>query len=289
MPKTAAKTSNKVKPPAKRAAATKTSVKAAKPAVRILKTPPRKWYNPLSWRHFPPVPQRTPLPKARKLFTASVRLLWRHKKVFVGMAAIYGLLNVVLVRGFAGSSDLVQFKSLLDSVFSGVTGKIAGSFTSFIYLLASSGSNSGSDASSVYQTVLATIASLAIIWALRQVMANRVVRVRDGFYQGMYPLVQFVLVLCLLGLQLIPLVVGTSLWSTVVGGGIAVHVWEKICWGILCAFGAWWSLRMITATVFALYIVTLPDMTPLRAYRNARQLVYGRRLLVWRIVAEKQP
>lgn len=39
---------------------------------------------------------------------------------------------------------------------------------------------------------------------------------------------------------------------------------------------------MITASVFALYIATLPDMTPLRAYRSARQLVYGRRLLIWR-------
>lgn len=278
MPKTPTKTSKKAKAPAKRAT---TSKVPAKPAVRKLKTPPRKWYNPLSWRHKPPVPKRAPLPKARKLFAASVHVLWRHKKVFLGIATIYGLLNIVLVRGFAGSSDLVQFKSLLDSVFSGVTGKIAGSFTSFIYLLASSGSSS-SDASAVYQTVLTTICSLAIVWTLRQVVAERSARVRDGFYQGMYPLVQFVLVLCLLGVQLIPLVLGSNLWSTVVGGGIAVHAWEKIGWGVLCALGAIWSLRMVTASVFALYIVTLPGMTPMRAYRNARQLVYGRRLLVWR-------
>ena len=39
---------------------------------------------------------------------------------------------------------------------------------------------------------------------------------------------------------------------------------------------------MITASVFALYIVTLPDMSPFRALRSAKELVRGRRLMIWR-------
>ena len=39
---------------------------------------------------------------------------------------------------------------------------------------------------------------------------------------------------------------------------------------------------MISSSIFALYIVTLPDMTPLKALRSARQLVRHRRWTVLR-------
>jgi hypothetical protein len=42
------------------------------------------------------------------------------------------------------------------------------------------------------------------------------------------------------------------------------------------------SLYMVTSSVFALYIVTLPNMTPMRALRSARGLVLGRRWTVLR-------
>jgi hypothetical protein len=86
----------------------------------------------------------------------------------------------------------------------------------------------------------------------------------------------------LLGLQLVPLAIGGGLYSAVIGNGIAVHLWEKAFWLLLFIGLGFWSLRMITASIFAIYVITLPDMTPLRAYRSAKQLVYGRRLLLWR-------
>ena len=107
-------------------------------------------------------------------------------------------------------------------------------------------------------------------------------RVRDAFYLGMYPLVPFLLLFALASVQLVPLVVSGTLYSYVIAGHIAVHAWEIMLWVVLCLGLALWSLRMVTATVFALYIVTLPDMTPVLAWRSARQLVDRRRLYIWR-------
>jgi hypothetical protein len=45
-----------------------------------------------------------------------------------------------------------------------------------------------------------------------------------------------------------------------------------------------WSIYMVSASVFALYIVTLPDMTPRPALRAARDLVRFRRWTVIRRV-----
>jgi hypothetical protein len=249
---------------------------------RRLLAPKKVWYQPLTWRNRQPVPSgRHALPKARHIFARTAKQLWVHKRLFGGIVLIYGLLNILLVRGLSGSSNLSTLKSTLDSVLTGVGGKVASSFTTFAYLLSTSGSGNTA-VSGVYQTILLLICSLAFIWALRQITAKHVVRTRESFYQGMYPLVPFLLVLLFMGVQLLPLAIGGGLYNTVISNGIAVQVWEKLLWGLLFFGLALWSLRMITGSIFALYIVTLPDMTPMKALRSAKQLVYARRLLIWR-------
>jgi hypothetical protein len=251
------------------------------PEPRRLHLPKRVWYKPLTWRFSPPVPTYKPLSKARVLFVYVLRQMWRNKKLFGGIVAVYGVLNLLLVRSISGSSDLTMFKTTLDSALHGFGGKIATSVASFSYLVATSGSGSA-QISGVYQYLLLLICSLAFIWALRQVLAQRKVRVRDAFYSGMSPLIPFVFVVFIIGIQLLPLVMSSALYSLVVANGIAVGWWERLLFLVVLLAAAIWSLRMITSSVFAAYAVTLPGMTPLRAIREAKKLVYGRRLLLWR-------
>ncbi len=282
-PRTTAKKTAK-KPARRKVASTASQQKVAhsgRTGSRVLQVPKRVWYKPLGWRNRQPVPAYTPLPKGRLLFWRVLKQLYGHWKLFGGIVLTYGLLNLILVRGLSGSSDLSDFKSTLDSLAHGVGGKLASSFASFTYLLTTSGSGN-TDTSGIYQSVLLIVCSLAFIWALRQVLAKHTVRIRDSFYQGMYPLIPFLLLFALVGLQLLPMVLGGGLYSAVITNSIAIHWWEKGIFIAIFAFGAFWSLRMITASLFALYVVTLPDMTPLQAYRSAKQLVYGRRLLIWR-------
>ena len=266
---------------ASRTKAEGSSVQRSESGQRLLQTPKRVWRKPLTWRNHPPVPVYRPLPKAHKLFWSVMKQLWTNRKSFLGIVVIYAVLNIFLVRGLSGSADLTNLKSTLDSSVSGAGGKLAGSLLAFNYLLSSTGSGNTAQ-SGIYQSILLVVCSLAFIWAHRQVLAGRAVQMRESFYQGMYPLVPFLIVFLLMGVQLLPLVIGGSLYKTVISGGIAIYLWEKAIWLLLFVGLALWSLRMITASVFALYIATLPDMTPLRAYRSARQLVYGRRLLIWR-------
>lgn len=264
----------------KRPRSKKKSTVQASTSPRTLSAPKAIWYKPLSWRHRPPVPVRKPIPKARKLFATTVRQLWAHKKLFGGIVLIYGLLNLILVRGLSGSNNLETLKSSLDALANGAAGKIISAATTFSYLLTSSGS--GSATAGVYQSILFLVCSLAFIWGLRQIVAGHKVRIRDTFYQGMYPMIPFLLIFGLISLQLLPLAGSGALYSLVTTNGIAIGFWERgLFIALLLVFG-FWSLRMITATIFAFYIATLPNMAPLQAYRSARQLVYGRRLLLWR-------
>jgi hypothetical protein len=221
------------------------------------------------------------LPSIWQLTVASGRLLARHWRLFVGITAIYGLLNLVLVQGLAGSTNVASLKHDLSQTFSGHLGSVGSSLGVFVVLVGSAG-NGSSQTAGAYQLFLALITSLAVIWTLRQLLAGHTMRIRDAYYRGMYPFIPFILVLMVISLQLLPLLIGSSLYSLVITNGIAVSIIEKGLWLILFIVLALWSLYMISASLFGLYIVTLPDMTPMSALRSARELVQGRRWLVLR-------
>lgn len=220
------------------------------------------------------------LPNAFKLSAMTWRVFWDHRKLFLGIALIYTVLNLLLVRGFSGSTDVGSLRDSLNQVFSGHFGKFASGLTVFTVLLSANGSSS--DAGGVYQLIVTVIVSLAVIWALRHVLAKERVRIRDTFYRGMYPLVPFVLVLLVVFLQLIPLISGGTLYSIAVGNGIANGNFETFLWLVLFVLLTALSVYMLCSSVFALYISTLPDMTPMKALRSARELVRYRRFPILR-------
>jgi hypothetical protein len=272
----------------KKSGKTTPSVKKTAKAVSVPKTRPSDKPRRLKQRTYKSfqlqkrIKHPIKIPNVVKLTKSSVKLAWQHKKLFTGIILIYGLLNLIFVRGLAGGSDLGSLKDSFDQVFQGNFGSLASGLGVFITLVGSSG-NSSSDTAGAYQTFLGLIASLAVIWALRQVMAGSYVRVRDAYYKGMYPLIPFILVVMVIGLQLIPLFAGVTLYSLVVSNGIAVGG-GQFAWFIFCILLSLLSLYMISSSIFALYIVTLPDMTPLKALRSARELVRYRRWTVLRKV-----
>lgn len=229
-----------------------------------------------------PVSAPSKLPNSWRIARRAVDVLLQNWKVFLGITLIYTLLTVSLVQGFAAGDNVTDLKQMLEDGFGGQLGKLVGGTSVFLLLVASSG-NSSSDVAGVYQTFLTIIASLAIIWALRQVLAGRAgVRIRDAFYLGMYPLIPVVLVLLAIVVQLVPFIVGAAVYSLVISSGIAASTVEIVLWGVLFFLCTALTLFLLTSSIFALYIAALPDMTPIKALRSAFGLVRGRRWSVLR-------
>jgi hypothetical protein len=199
-------------------------------------------------------------------------------KLFLGIAAVYLVLSLVLVKGFSISADSLDLKTILN----GDAKSLTGGLLVFTLLTVNAGSSS-TQVAGLYQTFLILIMSLAVIWALRHVFNSPVqVRVRDAFYQGMYPLIPVLLVILTIGLQLLPMVIGAALYSIVVSQGIAAHPIEEILFAVLGLLLTAWSFRMIISSIFAVYIAALPDMTPMKALRSAKDLVRTRRWTILR-------
>lgn len=223
-----------------------------------------------------------PLPSAWKLIKSSFLLVRKNPGVFLGLVAVQSLMTLIFIQGLSVSSELSDAKKNIQESLGGQSGvgeNIGTGLALFSYLASTNGSTSG-DVSGSYQLFLGIVISLAVIWGTRQILAGEKVSVRDTLYKGMYPLIPFLLVLIVIGIQLLPALIGNLVYSTVLNNGLAVSAIEKILWLVIFLLLIVLSLYMLASSLFGLYIVTLPDMTPIKALRSARKLVLHRRVSV---------
>jgi hypothetical protein len=168
----------------------------------------------------------------------------------------------------------------MEEVSNGSTQGIEAGAVIFGQMVGSVGGAS-TDVGAAYQSMTIVIMSLAIIWTLRQLLSAKSVTVRDAFYKGMTPLVPFVLVLFVIGLQLAPLLLGGVVYG-IAFNGVAQGLIETLAWSTIIFLLVLLSIYMVCSSLFALYIVTLPGMRPMAALRSARGLVRYRRWTILR-------
>lgn len=217
-----------------------------------------------------------------QIFKKSLIPLRRQWKVFGVLIIIYALLNIVLVHGLANTSSLPELKTLFDTTAQSTGSQISSTLALFGVLVGTNGA--ASEAAGVYQSILLVIMSLAFVWVLRSVGtdASKKVRIRDAFYKGMYPIVPFLLVTLVIVLQLIPMLIGATLYSIVVGNGLAVSGLEQFAWVATFFILTVFSLYMVSTSLIALFVVTLPNMTPVKALKTAGRMTRYRRWTVLR-------
>lgn len=251
----------------------KTESKAAEP--RTLKTP--KYQSFKLQKKFTPAQLGPALPSSFRLFKEGARTLRQHPKLFLGILFWYGFINIIFIQGLSVGGDVSSVKSALDNVYNGGLGHVMSGLGSFAYLLSTSTSSSSGSSTGLFQFIWVVIVSLVIIWTLRQVHAKQKVRIRDGFYHGVYPLIPVMLVLFVIGAECIPFIVGGSIFSAVINNGIATSGLQIAIWALMFLLLTAVSIYLICSSFFALYIACLPDVAPMQALRSARQLVAARR------------
>ncbi len=221
------------------------------------------------------------LPSSWSLFKTSFSIIRKNKKFFGLMTLINCIFVFIFVRSAGASVDVVSLKQTYETIL-GQGGNFASNIALFGVLIGSSGPSGG--IVGTYQIILALIFSLALIYGIRHIYSDikKKPSVKQALYEGMGPIIPFILVLVVIGLQLLPLSIGSSLYSTVINNGLAVATLEKVLWFIMLVLLCLVTLYMISSSIFALYIVTLPKMTPLKSLRSARDLVRYRRWMVMR-------
>jgi hypothetical protein len=220
-----------------------------------------------------------PLPSVRVLLRKTRKLIVANWKPLLGIFIIYTLLNLALVRNFTSPLDVAEVKDSLRTAF-GTQVNSTATFTTVLGLLFGSTTSAPTENSGSFQTILLIVVSLALIWVFRQYAAGNKPTARMAFYRGMYPLVPFLLVLLVMTAQLLPAVAGGVIFGIVSDSQLAISGFEQGLWILFYGLLVLLSLYMLCSSIFALYISTLPEMTPMAALRTARQLVFSRRFNV---------
>lgn len=223
-------------------------------------------------------------------FTIEVsKMLWRRKIMFTLLGLIF--LALTIAFGLLGSEDTYsQLGELLKStqpegLFQGALGEV--SKAGLLLLTATTTGLSGdlTDGQRIIAGLFGLYVWLTVVWLLRNIMADKKVKLRDGLYSAGAPILPTFLMFLILLIQLVPMALAIIVASAGWQSGFIEQGVASMAAGLGLTLIVVASLYWIVSTLFALVIVTLPGMYPFRALTIAGDLVIGRRLrLVYRVI-----
>lgn len=217
-------------------------------------------------------------------FTNYVRsVLWQHRKLFVLLALLYGLLTMAFV-GMASQDNYQVIQKALteasDSSFEGGLNQVAESGILLLSGIMGTFSSPLTEAQQILAILFGLLTWMTTIWLLRSLLSGQTPKLRDGLYNSTAPLVSSFLVFGVLMIQLIPIAFATLIFftgmSTEFFGGGAASMMVSAGIFLLTTLSIYW----VSSTLIALVIVTLPGMYPFQALRTAGDLVVGRRIRI---------
>ncbi len=131
------------------------------------------------------------------------------------------------------------------------------------------------EAATLYQGIWFIFISGAFIWFIRHSNEPKLIgKLSNAFYQGTGPSLKLILSLTLLALSSIPFSLGAFIFSTVqavAAGSTAALIISGAVWAILALV----TLVLLARLIFALIIVTLPELRPLESFRISWGLTKG--------------
>ncbi len=226
-------------------------------------------------------------------FTRQVwQLLWKHKNTFLLLAGVYALLSAAFI-GLGSQSTYTELVATLretsSDVFEGQWGQIQQAGLLFASLATSGLSGTLTGEQQIYSILFALLVWLTVIWLLRQFMADRKVKLRDGLYSAGAPLIPTFLLTLVMAVQLFPLAIAGIAYASAQSSGLLNGGVEAMLFWSAAVLATVLSLYWTTATFFATVIVTLPGTYPLAALQTAGDMVVGRRVrlllrLLWMII-----
>lgn len=218
------------------------------------------------------------LPSAYDMSKKAIRLLMANAGPIAWYLMTFGLLILVFVSGIVSAIDIESIQLQIEEA----QGDISGFSSNVIVLgvMLNSAFSASGTTSSLYQALLVTIGVLTFIWLFRQQQAGSRASLKDALYGGMYPLVPFLAIAGVIAVQALPAIAGGAVYGAVISGGLAITALEQIVWLIFMLFAVVASLYFISSSLIALFIVTLPEMTPMVALKEAKKLVLHRRSAV---------
>ena len=217
------------------------------------------------------------------IFTKDVgALLLSRRWLFLCLVAFYATI-IAILGGVTNQQAYSKIGELLQGsagdIIKGSWGKAG---EAGLLLLSAFGGGSGTATvdQQIYLSLALLFVWLATVWLLREVMAGRRPRMRDGLYNSAAPFLSTFAVILVALAQLIPLGIGAAAVVGLANVGLVSEGFGAMLAYVFMATVAALTLYWLTSTFIAGVIVTLPGMYPGQALGAAGDLVIGRRMRI---------
>jgi len=211
------------------------------------------------------------------------KTVWSYRKLFIGLAAIYLVLYAILV----GLGSQETYTTLTDTlqetnsiIAEGDLSQLGQASLLFLTIATVGITSTPTESQQIYAVLLALMLWLTTVWLLRNKLAGHKVKVRDGLYNAGSPIISTFIVGLILVIQFIPILIALIGYGAASSSGLLDGGVETMMFWIAASLLGLLSLFWATSTIFGMVIVTLPGMYPLKALRNAGDLVLGRRVRI---------
>lgn len=284
--KTRKKTSRK-KQPTKRLAANRQPLRAIRGRVEAMRHRVASFLKRRPHRSFR-LTRRRDYARSLKLpgyiaFTLYVnKVIREHRWTFRLVVALYAVI-ILLLGGLINQETYQQMADLLQEARDGLASlginRLGEAGLLFGLAILGGPSEGAANQKMTFYFVLLLV-WLCTVWLLREYLAGRRPRFRDGLYNSGAPIMSTMAILGIALIQLLPAGLFMLVYSVLSDSGLLVGGFGGMLVGLLAVAVACLVLYWWTSTIIALVIVTLPGMYPMKAVAAAGDIVVGRRLRI---------
>lgn len=208
----------------------------------------------------------------------SLQVLVKNWKIFLPLLILAVLLNVLFV-GLMSEDTYTQFQETFEQVNNGAE---MGQVAKAGLLLATSITTGGlsgevNENSTLFLILILIVLWLTTIYVLRQRMARHKVKLRDGLYNAMAPLIPTVMLLALAVVECVPIMLTVIVYSAAIQTGFLATPLYALLVFIFALLMILLSGYLLAGTLMALVAVSAPGLYPLKALNAANDLMVGRR------------
>ena len=220
----------------------------------------------------------------------SFGMIFKNWKLFLPFLVIMVVMYVVFV-GTMSEASYVQFQDVLDETSKQVAGGDIGSAAKAGLILISAVTTGGLSGESTEATAVFVVLVFLTIWLvtiflMRHLMAGHKVKLRDGLYNAMTPLISTLLVLIVVLIQCVPIFVLIVAYSAAVQTEFLTTPFYALVFFVFVALMILISGYLLSSSVIALVAVSAPGLYPMKALQTASELMMGRRVrFLLRLVA----
>ena len=226
--------------------------------------------------------RKTELPSLTSQASAAFKMFFKFWKIFLPLLLIFVGLYIFLI-GAMSENTLADVKANVEQtnkdVADGKIGTVGKAGLTLLGIISTGGLTTMNDAQVVIAVLLFTIIWLVTIYLARHLLAgHQEIKMRDGFYSALSPLVSTLVVGLIIFLEAIPIMLTIIVFQVALTTEFLSTPFYALLFFMFAALMITLSLYLLSSSFFAVIVVSAPGLYPLTAVRMAKNLIMGRRL-----------